>query len=194
MVAKKKSKIVISQHTNIHILHTQIYYSHTHIQLYAPMYVCTLNASQLHLHLLIRKKFIFFKKCNPVPPCKQENDTMMTLMGTLYVCVCIFITHTHKHTDTIHKRTAAAHVSQYIQRHSHTHSHTNISSSLTLSHTHTIALARHSLTLTSTAKSFDNIVLEFHKYTQFFQLDYFTYCTTYREHFSHCTMSHAPVL
>lgn len=169
------------------------------MQSYAHMYVCTLNASQLHLHLLIRKKFIFFKKCNPVPPCKQENDTMMTLMGTLYVCVfvCIFITHTHKHTDTIHKRTAAAHVSQYIQRHSHTHAHTNISSSLTLSHrhTHTIALARHSLTLTSTAKSFDNIVLEFHKYTQFFQLDYFTYCTTYyTEHISHCTMSHAPVL
>lgn len=111
------------------------------MQSYAHMYVCTLNASQLHLHLLIRKKFIFFKKCNPVPPCKQENDTMMTLMGTLYVCVfvCIFITHTHKHTDTIHKRTAAAHVSQYIQRHSHTHTHahTNISSSLTLSHRHT---------------------------------------------------------
>lgn len=30
MVAKKKSKIVISQHTNVHMLHTQIYYSHTH--------------------------------------------------------------------------------------------------------------------------------------------------------------------
>lgn len=107
-------------------IHKYIIHTHTHMQSYAHMYVCTLNASQLHLHLLIRKKFIFFKKCNPVPPCKQENDTMMTLMGTLYVCVfvCIFITHTHKHTDTIHKRTAAAHVSQYIQRHSHTHTRT----------------------------------------------------------------------
>lgn len=146
--SQKKSKIVISQHTNVHMLHTQIYYSHTHIQSYAHMYVCTLNASQLHLHLLIRKKFIFFKKCNPVPPCKQENDTMMTLMGTLYVCVfvCIFITHTHKHTDTIHKRTAAAHVSQYIQRHSHTHTHTHIQiyhrRSHSRTHTHTQSLLR----------------------------------------------------
>jgi len=56
------------------------------------------------------------------------------------------------HTDTIHKHTAA-HV-PYI-------------------HTHTLALNANTLTLMSTAKSFDNIVLEFHKDTLSFQLDYF---------------------
>lgn len=75
MVAKKKSKIVISQHTNIHMLHTQIYYSHTrtHIQSYAHMYVCTLNASQLHLHLLIRKNSFFSKNATL---CRLANKKM----------------------------------------------------------------------------------------------------------------------
>lgn len=111
--SQKKSKNVISQHTNIHMLHTQIYYSHTHTVV--CLHVCTLNASQLHLHLLIRKKFIFFKKMQPCAALQTRKWHDDDVNGnSVRVCVRIFITHTHKHTDTIHKRTAAAHVSQYI--------------------------------------------------------------------------------
>lgn len=116
------------------MLHTQIYYSHTHTVV--CLHVCTLNASQLHLHLLIRKKFIFFKKCNPVPPCKQENDTMMTLMGTLYVCVCVYLlrTHTNIQIQYISVQQQLTYLNIYRDTRTHTYKYIIVAHTLTRTH------------------------------------------------------------
>lgn len=135
----KKSKNVISQHTNIHMLPIYTYIIHTHTTACAHFKRIALAFAFINT----KKKFIFSKMqpCAALQTRKWHDDDV----NGNSVRVCIFITHTHKHTDTIHKCTAAAaaHVS-HIQRHSQTHTHTYIPSSLTLSHTHTHSLARHS--------------------------------------------------
>lgn len=66
MVAKKKSKIVISQHTNIHMLHTQIYYSHTHTHTVVCPHVCVhVERIAIAFAFINTKKIHFFQKMQP---------------------------------------------------------------------------------------------------------------------------------
>lgn len=142
MVAKKKSKNVISQHTNkyTHATYTNILFTHTYCRMPACMHV---ERIAIAFAFINTKKIHFFQKMQPCAALQTRKWHDDDVNGnSVRVCVRIFITHTHKHTDTIHKRTAAAHVSQYIQRHSHTH--IQIYHRRSHSHTHTLVRGTHS--------------------------------------------------
>lgn len=132
MVAKKKSKNVISQHTNIHMLHTQIYYSHTHTVV--CLHVCTLNASQLHLHLLIRKKFIFFKKMQPCAALQTRKWHDDDVNGNS-VRVCVQIQYISVQQQLTYLN---------IYRDTRTHTYKYIIVAHTLARTHSIVRGTHS--------------------------------------------------
>lgn len=136
----KKSKNVISQHTNIHMLPIYTYIIHTHTTACAHF-----KRIALAFAFINTKKNSFFRKCNPVPPCKQENDTMMTLMGTLYVCVYLLRTHTNTQIQYISVRQQQQLtylIYRGTRRHTHIHIYHRRSHSRTYTHTH--SLARHS--------------------------------------------------